>query len=509
MAADDKDPTSPATTSYAYDAMAPKWAMISTLLGGTADMRAAGEDYLPAHPAETAQNYRNRLHAAVLFNMTALTLDSLVGKPFAKPIIFGKDMPAPMTPLLDDVDLQGNDVNKFCQSWFYEGLSKGIADIMIDMPEISNPDPSVRTLAADASEGRRPYWVALKPEHVIFRATEMINGEEQYTQVRIREYFTELVGFAEVCVEQILVLTRDTWARYRLEPESKKRGNKPVWRWVAGGLNELGMVPVISFYAGKRLACGVAKPPIEDIAYLNVAHWQSSADQRDILTVTRFPMLGVSGANESNSKQLKIGPHQVLSVKDPTGRYYFVEHNGKAVEVGRQDLLDLEEQMASYGAEFLKRRTGNLPATNRVMNSAEATSPLQDMVARFDDSIKHALWFTAQWMGLGEEIEFEVDVNKDFGFDEVTEAQLKTLLEARKNGDISRETFVKQLQIYGVLDEDFDPKKDDALLKAEQKMLEVRSKTNKAITGRPDPNPEGENMGHHRPTENEPDDGAE
>ena len=159
--------------------------------------------------------------------------------------------------------------------------------------------------------------------------------------------------------------------------------------------------------------------------------------------------------------------------------------------------------MASYGAEFLKRRTGNMPATNRILNTAEATSPLQDMATRFDDAINYALWITAQWLKLGrdEGAGGKAETNKDFGLDDVSEAELKTLLEARKNGDISRETFVERLKVFGILSEDFDAKKDDDLLKAEQKMLELRAETNKAVNGRPDPNPAGDNKGEHRPTE--------
>ena len=38
----EKDPNSPATTSFEYDAMIGIWAMLDTLLSGTAAMRRAG-----------------------------------------------------------------------------------------------------------------------------------------------------------------------------------------------------------------------------------------------------------------------------------------------------------------------------------------------------------------------------------------------------------------------------------------------------------------------------------
>ena len=72
----EKDPKSPATTSSAYDCMAPRWRVIESLLGGTESMRAAGELYLPKHVEESDKGYQERLQAAVLLNMVEQTLDT-------------------------------------------------------------------------------------------------------------------------------------------------------------------------------------------------------------------------------------------------------------------------------------------------------------------------------------------------------------------------------------------------------------------------------------------------
>src|SRR5690606_14578341 len=116
---------------------------------------------------------------------------------------------------------------------------------------------------------------------------------------------------------------------------------------------------------------------------------------------SRFPILACSGASGEDSDPVVVGPNKVLYNPDPQGRFYYVEHTGQAIAAGRTDLQDLEQQMASYGAEFLKRRPGNQTATARALDSAEASSDLQAMVGLFEDAVAHALDITADWMRLG------------------------------------------------------------------------------------------------------------
>jgi hypothetical protein len=64
---------------------------------------------------------------------------------------------------------------------------------------------------------------------------------------------------------------------------------------------------------------------------------------------------------------------------------------------------------------------------------------------------------TAAWMGMEEG--GTVDIQTDFSMGESSET-LKTLLETRKNGDISREDFLDRLRTLKVLRDDFDPEEN-------------------------------------------------
>lgn len=450
---DEKKANDPSTTSAAYEFMLPKWRMINTLLGGTSAMRTAGKLYLPQHPHESDPNYRDRLNTTTLLNMTELTLDALVGKPFSDKV-YVKDAPEELEEFLTDVDMQSNNLHVFCRSWFREGIAKSFAHVMIEMPRLTMmPDGRQRTMADDQNEGVRPYWSLISPENVIFIGYTTVNGVLQPDHIRIMETSVERVGFTETAVNRIRVLSPGRWEL--LEERTDQRTKKSVWVSVDGGETGLDYIPWVTFYANQD-GNMTGKPPLEDLAYLNIAHWQSMSDQRNILTVARFPMLAVSGAHDTpNNDVMVIGPRQLLATRAENGKFYYVEHSGKAIEAGAKDLEKLEQDMAAYGAEFLRKRPGGQTATARALDSAEATSPLQDMTFRFIDAVESALWITADLMGLSNK-KFEVKIATDFGPEDVKDIDLRTLAEARRNRDISRRHFIDELKRRGALADDFD-----------------------------------------------------
>lgn len=463
---DEKDPLSPATTSGAYDAMAPRWNVIETLLGGTEAMREAGELYLPKHEAETQDGYDARLQAAVLLNMVEQTLDTLSGKPFTEPVKLNDDVPAAIQEdILPDVDLQGNNLDVFARAWFREGMAKAFAHVLIDFPRPSpREDGQPRTLADDRAEGLRPYWVLIKPECLLFARAEVINGAEVLQHVRILEHYTEQDGFAEVTKVRIRVLEPGLVQLW--EPRKRSGKSKEEWAMVDEWGTGLDYIPLVTFYAAKKQGLMLAKPPLLDLAWLNVSHWQSTSDQRHILTVTRFPLLACSGATGEDSDPVVIGPNKILYNSDPQGRFYYVEHGGAAISAGRQDLQDLEQQMAGYGAEFLKKKPGDQTATARALDSAEASSDLQAMAVTFEDALAQALDITAEWMRLAEG-GGTVELVKEFDIDEQDASGLQALQVARDKRDISRKAYLNALILRGILPEDFDMDEDWEVLQEE------------------------------------------
>lgn len=451
-----------ATPSSAYLRMAPRWRMIDVLLGGTETMRAAGDEFLPQYDNETNKNYEARKARATLLNMTEQTLDTLAGKPFREAIVLGEDVPTPIVDLSEDIDMQGNNLQAFCRTWFREGWAKGFSHVLVEHPtpeEKTDGDgvPVVRTLDDDRREGLRPFWVHIKPECLIAAYSMVEFGQEVLTHVRILERTVERIGWAEVEKVRVRVLEPGLWQLWA----PNEKGDE--WHVESEGTTSLGYIPLVTFYAGKRSGLMECKPPLTDLAFLNVAHWQSSSDQRNVLTVSRFPILAASGV--AADQKVNIGPNNFLTTEDVQGKWYYVEHTGAAISAGATDLSSLEDQMASYGAEFLRKKPGDETATGRALDSAESSSYLASTVRDFQDCVEQAMQFTADWLSL--DAGGSVTINADVDLSEADSAEMDTLLKMRAARDISRKTLLGEMQSRGVLSDDFDEEADAELLQEE------------------------------------------
>lgn len=463
-----KDPD-PTTLSHAYQVMAPRIHKVATLLGGTEAMRDAGKVYLPAHTSETDSAWQERLASATLFNMTDLTLNSWVGRPFSDPVRL-IDVPKEIDAVAGNIDRQGNSLAVVARDWFRDALAKGLSHVLVDMPRIASREP--RTLADDREEKNAPYWTRIRPEQVLGAVSVIIDGEEVLTHLRILE--TSLVMDPDTFEEKEILRVRemnalpdDPFVEVRMWAQQKDpRTKKVVWRIDDVFQMDIPFIPLVTFYTNREDFM-VAKSPLLDLANVNIRHWQSQSDQNIILTVTRFPMLaasGLVGADEIESAE--VGPRKVLVTSDPSGKFYYVEHSGKAISAGRDDLDDLASQMSNYGAEFLKRKPGSPSATARALDTSESTSPLQDLAMRFQDTIATALGMMARWLDIP--AGGSVEINTEFGPEVFEQFSLDALTKMRERGDISRDAYIEEMKRRDIVSDTYDADADKAKIEAEQ-----------------------------------------
>lgn len=447
----DKQPD-PSVVSSAYSRMADKLALIGDVLGGTETMRIAGETHLPKHPMETDGSYERRLAFAVLMNFYELTVEGLVGIPFSQGVSFEDDVPEIIKQHAEDIDLRGNHADVIARRWFKAGLAKGVAWLLVEHPpKKEKEDGRARTLADDRAEGLRPFWVVLQPEDVLMVTVERINGRQRVTHLRFREIVRTRVGFDEVETERIHV--REP-GHFEVWDKIVECGSE-IWKKSEEGVITLkDEVPVVPFYSGEPISVGEIKPPLIDLAYLNVAHWQSYADQQNILSVCRFPMLAASGV-ESSDEVIAVGPNQVLVTESPDAEYYFVEHTGQAVEAGRKHIQDLEEKMSKFGADWLNQRPAYESATGRAIDQQESLSQLQSIITLFKDAMETVLDFHAKW--LGEKDGGSIIIRSDMGPKGYESAELMLLFTLYRAGLLTAERMVAELQRRGVIDPDLDP----------------------------------------------------
>lgn len=470
----EQDPDSPAYESAFHRDQKIRWWMIEALLGGTESMRQAGERYLPRYEKETHQSWLHRLQKATLLNYFRKTVSGYVGKPFGSPLKIPDEFPPHLEDFCKDVDGSGTPLDLFALTAFMGGVSKGIVHVLIDFP-MGNADD---TAAEDAT--RKPYAVIIAPEALIGARSETIDGKEVLTQVRIMQIEVVPDGeFGEILKPSIRVLYRDHW-----EIWTKMARRKDKWELASSGPNSLGEIPLVTFYADKE-GFMRSRPPLLDLAHVNVAHWQSASDQRNILSVTRFPILvatginpqGNTGANPTGAANLEIGPNSLWTLRDKDADLKFVEHSGAAIAAGRVDLEDLKAEMAILGLQLLMpANSGNPTATAKALDGAEAISELQSIVMNFEIFLNQILRQVDKWYGVSDDEADDtkkVKVDEDYVISLDLANNMATLLALRGRGDISRKAILDAAKRRGILPETFDFDEDADQLEIEAKIQQA------------------------------------
>ena len=449
-----------ADRSSAVEEMYEDWELAEALLGGTREMRDEGREYLPQWPNEEAESYAARLNSAVLFPAYSRTVATLTGKPFSKPLTMSADTPAQVVEWMQNVDLEGRNLHAFAAEAMQLALGYGFGGILVDYPPVRR-DGAQRpmTQAEEAAMRLRPYMVLIKPEQILGWRTGRVNGAAVLTQLRIMESVEEPDGeWGTREVEQVRVLTPGAWQIWR-KPEGKE------WKDAFlhdQGATTLDVIPFVPIY-GERLGFMQSRPPLIEVAHLNVAHWQSASDQQTILHVARVPILFAKMLGDD--VKLTVGASSGVQAKTPDADLKWVEHSGAAIKAGADDLAALEERMRQAGAELLVIKPGQITATQTATENAVGMCALQRITLDLQDALNAALDLVARYASLS--TGGTVTIYSDFGVSTLAEASADLLLRSADAGYISAETYRAEMRRRSILSGDVDEAEEVERLQAQ------------------------------------------
>lgn len=427
-----------------YKDMLPDWAMVDTVYSGTRAMREAGEAYLPRFEAESNSDYTSRLNATVLFNMYRKACEALTGKAFKKPVVLQDDVPASLREWAENIDREGRQINVFAKDLFHDAIRRGMSHFMVDFPR-----STAQTREEQKRNGERPYWIHMPANEIIGWREENINGQRVLAQLRRQHTVSLPAGeFSTKVVERVTVYERGSYRVFE-KVENKQDGGNAEEEWVPAidedgnpleGSTGLNYIPLVTLYTN-RTGFMQAKPPLMDLAHKNVEHWQSSSDQRNILKWSRFAVAVATGWTEDED-QMKFGPNTMIKISNPDGDFKFASAGSDSIEPGFKDLENIKEEMAYLALDPMLRQPGNVTATARALDGADASSQLEGWMNDLKDAIEVGLQFSADrgQEGRGG----SVQVNDDFAVP-VQDNDAQVILSAHKERLLPRKVALESL----------------------------------------------------------------
>jgi hypothetical protein len=415
------------------------WRLIEALLGGSEAMRKMGETYLPRQPKEEIDDWQYRLDTATLYPAFERTVEILAGKPFSKQLAIGDNVPARMRPWLDLVDMRRS-LHVFSATVMEDAIAYGFAGILVDYPRAGN----IKTQAEEKAAGVRPYFVHIRGKNILGWRSEVINGREELTQLRLLEVVEEEDGpYGTTTIEQVRLLEPGKWEIWRQSTDRRKK-----WILHEAGTTTLDKIPFVPVY-GKFVGFMQGRPPLLALAEQNKDHWRESSDQRDSVRFARKRLLVFIGLDEaseiiaSSSYGVKLPPQSDAKI---------LQGSAESVEIGRKEIDTIEEQMRQSGAEMLVIRPGKITATQTHSEDQGNLCALQRIALDLEDSLDTALQFMADWVG--EKQGGNVTVYKEFGQTSMDAAAAELLLKTNQAGKLSDELLFAEYQRRGILSPD-------------------------------------------------------
>ena len=434
-------PDDPSQPVALYWAQLQRWVPVADVLGGTEVMRSKADKYLPRLPREDDQCWNTRISRSVLSPYLHRLILAAVGLILRKPIEL-EDASDYWLEWSQNVDREGTDLQDFAAKMLYSSLAYGHHGLLVDFPA-----SDARTLAEEVQMQARPYLIQVPCFDTIgWRQNVQENGG-QLQQLRLREYTTEDDGrFGSKLIQQIRVLEPGRWEVWR---ESSGANG---WELYDKGTTSLKAIPYVACYSNRE-AVLVSRPPLAEIAQLNIQHYSLQAQLLHCLAVAAHPLLVLRGWDDQADNLANLSVGNALALP-PEGGVEYVEPASSAFGAQQEELSNLEEQMANLGVTILARQKNAAESgLSKQLDRADSNS----MLARLSQELEQTLQMAVDWAAeySGQEAP-KVIIDRDFDHERFQGDMITSITNLFTNGLLDKETALRLLQYGEVIPPEFD-----------------------------------------------------
>ncbi len=410
--------------------------------------------YLPSHPSEEPENYSIRLNRPSFFNAFARTTGGLTGMVFRRNPVLQDDVRDEVVDHWENIDSAGKHGDVFAKEVFHDAMVAGHAGILVDFPTAT---PGL-TRGEELDAGLRPFWRHIHKENIISWRTAVVRGRLVLTQLVLFEpTMVPLGAYGEEEVNRYRVLRlTDKGVMWNLfQAKNKQSDVSTIDGGQMVGVQEIPFVPVYANHAGFLQS----KPPLMDLAWLVIAHYQTNSDMLHAAHIANTPVPVFIGVEVE--EKVVFGPNTVINIENPEGDAKWLETEGGAINTTKAILADMRAEMSVLGLGILERRPMTAEtATAKRIDRSEKDSQLSAAARSLEDGIERALGFHAQFMGVADENGDggSVQLNRDYQELSLTPEQIRVYSDVVKERQLSPETLWAILTEGNALPSNFDAK---------------------------------------------------
>ena len=428
----------PSDTPFVRDgavhAMTPDWNVMSSVTNGSDYMKELHGRYLPQEPREDDDAYAARINRSVLSPFTLRLIENAAGMVLRRPI--GIDGDRYWKEFSRNVDGLGSSINEYARRALVSSLTYGHSAVLIDFPN----DPGILTLRDEIQRGRRPYFINIDAPQIWGWRQENTNPSSKLTQIRLHEWVCIPDGeFGEKREEQIRVIRPNRYETWNTEGP------------LSTGTYSLDEIPLVPIYSN-RTGMLTSKPPLLDIASLNITHYQRQADLINALHIAAMPILVLEGWDDQ-PEGTSVGVNYALSTV-PGNKVYYVGTDSSSFAAQQEEISQLEAQMASLGVtKLLGQKFVAESADAKRIDQAQANSVLSIISMELESALQQAYNFAALYLN---KTPPKISLDRDFDFYRLLGQDVAVIGDLNERGAITDKTFLEILKSGEILPDTVD-----------------------------------------------------
>lgn len=418
---DKKDLNFPVMTTYPeYSSLAKRWSVCREVIAGEDVVKEKGEKYLPmaTHKCKDVQKARY-----VAYKMrTPFIPFTYMAYQVQHAMVFRRTPTVVCTDefknsgCLDDVDGKGNSLYQFCSNSFDDLLKTGFGGMLLDLPRV---DLDLTVFDAEKG-GVRPYLTYYPAERVINKIFDNSSGINKLKLVVLREK-------VNVYRDEFTLLNRERFRVLAINDDGiyEQRIWTPTYDEKDNIIDmTVEVCPIlvrgkpINYIPFVFLPTDIAeKPPLYDLAMMNVHHYQVMADYYNGLHKVTMPTGYITGytsrSDEDEDDEIILGDDVFITEENSDARFGVLSYAGEGMEHTKEGIDKIENLIAGI---FMKSIAPDKKTSETAESAYVHRSGENARLATFARNVSEKLSILLQWYEEwnGYEGEFTMFLNFDY-----------------------------------------------------------------------------------------------
>jgi hypothetical protein len=416
--------------------------------------------YLPQpNPNDTSPDnmlrYRGYLERAQFMGVTAQTQAGMRGQIFLREPAL--KLPAELDTMLGNIDGAGVTFTQQAKRAVDYGLAYGRGGLLADFPDTGGG------LSVDQINGG-----AAQPIVKLYAPWQIINWRIEVDGART--YFS-LIVLAEDLHEAVDAFETRPYTQYRvLKINPTGQHEVEIWRDQNQGkrgpsnfVKTDGFAPLdangaplttipFTFFGALNNDSFPDKPPLHDIAEINIGHYRNSADYEDACYQVGQPTPWAAGLTESwfknvwGSKNIPLGSRAVVPLP-AGGQMGLMQVTANSMPL--EAMKHKEDQMIALGAKLIEALGGGNPqtATGELIDETSETSILSSVACNVGAAYEYVFGFCAMFMGVTTAVESADDDELTDDDNATLSVKFNTAFQFQRMSAAERQELVAEWQV--------------------------------------------------------------